>query len=102
MKVGQIVKNHSGRYSVVNDGKIYVCSAKGSLKIKSSGLVAGDFVEFDENLCVISKILSRKTYFIRPNVANIDAVNVVVALPPKPDFLMLDKLILTLIFVTII
>lgn len=97
MKIGQIVKNHSGRYSVVCDGESYVCSAKGSLKIKSSGLVAGDFVEFDENLCVISKILLRKTYFIRPNVANIDAVNVVVALPPKPDFLMLDKLILTLI-----
>jgi ribosome biogenesis GTPase len=40
--------------------------------------------------------MPRNSYFIRPSVANLDAVNVVIASTPKPDYLMLDKLILTL------
>jgi len=96
MKVGQVVKIHSGRYSVVSDGKSFVCSARGVLRVKSNGVVTGDIVEFDDKLLTINKVRERRSFFIRPSIANVDAVNIVVASPPKPDYLMLDKLLLTL------
>ena len=81
----------------MSDGEYFTCTARGSLKIKSTGIVTGDYVDFDEKNLTVNKVLKRKSYFIRPNIANVDAVNIVVASPPKPDFLLLDKLILSLI-----
>ena len=40
----------------------------------------------------VEKILERKNSFIRPSVANIDTVVIVVAPQPKPDFYLIDKL----------
>ncbi len=54
--------------------------------------VVGDFVEFDNG--VITKVLPRKNYFPRPNVANIDMVVIVVSPEPKPDFMLIDKLVI--------
>ncbi|MBP5308068.1 MAG: ribosome small subunit-dependent GTPase A [Clostridia bacterium] len=93
---GQVVKIHSGRYTILCDGMTFDCSARGNLKIKSDGIVTGDLVEIDEIALTIDKVLPRKTFFVRPSVANVDAVNVVIACPPKPDYNMLDKLLLTL------
>ena len=94
---GQVTKIHSGRYSVFSEGKIFTCVARGVLKIKSLGIVTGDYVEFDEKALTVNKVvLPRKSCFIRPSVANVDAVNIVIALPPKPDYLMIDKLIISL------
>ena len=96
MKIGQVVKIHSGIYSVLCEGEIIKCSARGVLKIRSDGIVTGDFVRIDERAKTIDNVLERKNSFIRPSVANVDAVNVVIASPPRPDYIMLDKLLLTL------
>ncbi len=93
---GQVVKMNAGRYTVLCGDKIYECSARGNLKIKSDGIVTGDYVSIDERTLTVDKVLERKSFFIRPSIANVDAVNVVVASPPKPDFIMLDKLLLAL------
>ena len=66
-------------------------SARGALKIKASGIKVGDGVEFDENN--IFKVDERKSFFPRINVANIECVVIVVACLPKPDFMLVDKLI---------
>lgn len=97
MKRGQVIRIRAGRYNVNCDGKFYECSARGQLRIKSDGIVPGDYVEIDERSRTIDKVLPRKNLFIRPNVANVDTVNIVVASPPEPDFYMLDKLILSLL-----
>lgn len=68
-----------------------ICTAKGSLKIKSDGLVTGDAVEIEND--VITKVLPRKNRLYRPNVANIDLVTIVASNPPEPDFYLFDKLI---------
>ena len=34
---------------------------------------------------------------MRPNVANIDCVNIVIGAPPKPDYLLIDKIIISAI-----
>ncbi len=94
MVKGQVLKARAGRFTVGLKNGMIDCFAKGNLKIKSDGIVTGDYVEVEEKTRTVVKVLERSSYFIRPNIANIDAVNIVVASPPKPDFLMLDKLIL--------
>ncbi len=89
---GQIYKNLSGKYLVYADGKEYICTAKGGLKRTTDGILIGDYVEFNDN--VISAVFERKNRFIRPNVANVDAVAVLLSPTPKPDYLLLDKVII--------
>ena len=91
--LGQIIKIHSGKYFVKANGETYECSAKGALKIKSDGIFTGDFVEFEGG--VIKGVKERKNRLIRPNVANVDCVMIVVANPPEPDLYLFDKLIAT-------
>ncbi len=74
-----------------SDGSVSVCAAKGSLKIKSDGIVTGDFVNVENG--VITGVLPRKNRLKRPNVANIDLVAVVVGRPPEPDYYLIDKII---------
>ncbi|MBQ8197550.1 MAG: ribosome small subunit-dependent GTPase A [Clostridia bacterium] len=92
---GQIYKNLSGKYVVIADKKEYICTSKGTLKRDVGGLLCGDLVEFDGK--TISKVYDRKNRFFRPNVANIDAVAILVSPSPKPDFLLIDKLIVNAI-----
>ena len=79
-------------YTVENENNKYILKARGVLKIKSSGIVCGDEVEFDEDRII--KVLERKNYFIRPNVANVDVVVIVLATVPAPDFMLIDKILI--------
>ncbi len=88
---GQVYKAHSSSYSVKTDNGVYNVFAKGMLKRRNGNVVVGDFVEIDDG--VIQNVLPRKNYFIRPSVSNVDCVLIVVSAEPKPDFLLIDKLI---------
>lgn len=68
------------------------CLARGNLK--NDGIFVGDMVEYDKNQSIIEKVLPRKNLLIRPPLANIDKMFIVVAPLPKPDFLLIDKLII--------
>lgn len=61
------------------------------MKIKSDGIKVGDEVEFDNSS--IKKVFPRKSFFYRANVANVSCINVVISPVPKPDFLLVDKMI---------
>ncbi len=89
---GQIYKLHSNFYTIKCEDKFYTCGARGVLKIKSDGLCVGDYVEFDGK--AITKVFDRKNRFIRPSVANIDTVVIIISPAPAPDFYLIDKLIL--------
>ncbi|MBQ7372971.1 MAG: ribosome small subunit-dependent GTPase A [Clostridia bacterium] len=91
--LGQIIKIHSGKYFVKTESEIIECSAKGALKIKSDGIFTGDFVEFENG--VVKSVKTRKNRLIRPSVANVDCMVIVVANPPEPDLYLFDKLIST-------
>lgn len=87
---GIIVKVHSDLYKVDFGNQVRDCKAKGLLKFKSAKPIVGDCVEVNED--VISKIYPRKNEFIRPPIANIDQLIIVVATKnPKPDLELLDK-----------
>lgn len=93
--VGKIVKAISGFYYVEFENEIYECRAKGILKKNNISPMVGDNAEFEKigkgkgNLITVT---DRKNALIRPPVANIDKVIIVVAVKnPEPSLLFIDK-----------
>ena len=90
--IGQVYKAHSDSYSVKCGEKLYRCKARGILKLRREDIAVGDFVQVENG--VITAVCQRKNRFIRPNVSNIDLIVAVVSPEPKPDFYLIDKLLL--------
>ena len=92
---GMIVKGVGGFYYVLIDGRIEECRAKG--RFRKDGIVpmVGDKVKVDSERNLIEEILPRKNKLIRPPVANIDYLGIVIAPKnPVPDYMLIDKLII--------
>ena len=87
---GQVIAAHGREYIVKSEAGESRLFARGRMKGKTEILV-GDFVTFEQDAIV--SVLPRKTRFIRPNVANVELICAVLSPEPKPDFLMLDKLL---------
>jgi ribosome biogenesis GTPase len=88
---GQVLKAVAGQYLVAGDGRTEVCSVRGRVK-KDVDIYVGDFVEFADG--IITDFIPRKNFLIRPYIANIDALFIVVAPEPKPDWMLVEKLLL--------
>ncbi len=93
--IGQVYKAHSDKYLVKSGNETYNLRARGVLKLKSDGISVGDYVEFDKNSII--KVLERKSHFIRPNVSNVDLIVAVLSPEPKPDYYLIDKLLISAI-----
>ena len=96
---GRIIKGVAGKYCVkTTEGEILRCFARGKLR-KDGELYVGDEVEVDDfgKECVIKEVLPRSSMLVRPYVSNIDGIVIVVSPLPKPDFLLVDKLIISCI-----
>ena len=78
-------------YTVDCNGIEYECVGSGKIKL-SDKLFVGDIVDFDGGR--INFIVERKNLITRPNVANIDILIIVISNVPKPDFLLVDKLLI--------
>ena len=92
---GQVYKAHSDKYAVNLDGEIITCTARGVLKREREKIAVGDFVEVENG--AIKRVINRKNLFIRPFVANVDVIVAVISPKPKPDFLLIDKLLINAI-----
>lgn len=87
---GIVIKVNSDLYKVDTGLSILDCRAKGSFKFRKANIVVGDSVEVSGE--VIEKIYPRKNEFIRPPIANIDQLIIVISTTnPKPDLELLDK-----------
>ncbi|HEY8420459.1 MAG TPA: ribosome small subunit-dependent GTPase A [Thermoclostridium sp.] len=101
MPRGLILKGVGGFYTVECSTGIYECRTRGVFRKKGITPVAGDFVNFsitDEAAREgwIEEIEERTNIFIRPPVANVNQMAVVMARThPEPDFLLVDKLLIT-------
>ncbi len=96
MEQGRIIKLVSNDYTVLKDGKEYVCKSRGKFrKMKLSPLV-GDIVKFDQEQRYILEVCPRKNELVRPPVSNVDQV-VIITSVKEPDLQtnLLDKLLLT-------
>ncbi len=85
---GLVIKKNAGLYDIDTGKEVITIKASGN--VKKQGLYVGDRVEFDE---VITSTLERKNKLIRPPLANLDKLFIVASLVPKPDFVLIDKLI---------
>ena len=95
---GKVVKNIADKFEILQDSgeRIAGCVARGNLKQKGKVLVGDDviFEMLETQQPVIVEIEKRKNSFIRPPIANIDIMLIVISEKPKPDFLLVDKLII--------
>ena len=85
---GLVIKKNADLFSVQSESG--VVKVKSRKNMKNDGIFVGDNVEFDE---VIKNIEPRKNLLIRPPLANVDKMFITIAPIPKPDFLLVDKLI---------
>lgn len=93
--VGTIVKGIGGFYYVKSeDGEIYETRACGRFRKEGITPLVGDRVSLSENLDSVVEILPRSCEFIRPSVANINQMIVVLSLiSPEVDLHLVDALL---------
>ena len=90
---GQVICAQNSKFTVECNNEILLISARGKIKYKNGEVLTGDFVEVEGG--VITQVYPRFSRFMRPNIANVDTLCIVIANPPKPDFKIIDKLLLT-------
>lgn len=94
---GLVIKGFGELFEVLTEsGEKVSCAVRGTLKHKSSLPLAGDKVGFERQSsgkAVITEICQRKNVLIRPPMANLDKLFIVVATAsPLPSFETLDKI----------
>lgn len=96
-----IIKGIGGFYYVKTADGVLECKAKGIFRKRSITPLAGDFVKIEKEAgsYVISEILPRKNFFVRPPIANVDILFLVAStIEPAPSTLVLDRLASTAIY----
>ena len=96
---GRIIKGVGGFYTVLTDcGERFVCKARGLFRKNGETPLPGDNVAFSADRKkegYLNEILPRKNELLRPAVANVDILLIVLsASEPLPDFELADKLLL--------
>lgn len=98
---GLILKGVGGLFEVrLPDGSSCTCRARGVFRHEKTTPLPGDTVQLEaetderQNAWVIDKILQRRNALIRPALANVTHMFIVLpAARPEPDLLTMDKLI---------
>lgn len=97
-KTGRIVKAIAGFYYCMADGVLYECRGRGAFRKNEITPLAGDLVEFfpgeEQKGGTVTAILPRKNELVRPPVANLDQLFLVISIcDPVPNMQVIDKLI---------
>ncbi len=93
---GQIVKGVGGLYTVRTDSGNVKCKAKGKFRKEKISPLVGDYVTvsingLDDN--IIESIEPRKNKLVRPPVANVDKLIIVISVAkPLPNTAIIDKM----------
>lgn len=80
-KTGRILRSISGFYDVQTDNGLISCRARGVLRKEGNSPLTGDMVEISvqNGKGMVERILPRRNSFVRPAVANVDALVVFAA-----------------------
>jgi len=93
---GQIIKGVGGLYTVKTDNGTVNCKAKGKFRKERITPLVGDYVKVSVNENgdnTIDEILPRKNKLVRPPVANIDKLIIVISVSkPLPNMAVIDKM----------
>lgn len=93
-RVGRIIRSISGFYEVQTEEGTVTCRARGSLRRTHETPLTGDMVciSVEKGKGMVEKILPRKNRFVRPAVANIDALVVFAAnVNPVTEPFLIDR-----------
>ena len=91
---GRILRSISGFYDVQTSEGLVTCRARGSLRRGSASPLTGDMVEItvEHGKGMVEKILPRRNQFVRPAVANVDALVVFAAnVNPVTEPFLIDR-----------
>lgn len=91
---GRIIKALSGFYYVASGDDVYECRARGKFRLDGTSPLVGDEVSFapEGKTGFITSVSERKNFFIRPAVANIDALVFIAAnTNPVTDPFLIDR-----------
>lgn len=92
---GTIIKTLSGFYYVSCEDAVYECRARGKFRLDGTSPLVGDKVSFNidaNGKGYIDTVFERKNFFIRPAVANVDALVFVAAnTNPVTDPFLIDR-----------
>ena len=91
---GRILRSLSGFYDVQTQEGLITCRARGILRREGNSPLTGDLVELtvEKGKGMVEKILPRKNHFIRPAVANVDALVIFAAnVNPVTEPFLIDR-----------
>ena len=94
MATGRIIRSLSGFYEVQLPDKVVTCRGRGSLRRSGDVPLTGDMVEISVSggKGMVEKVLPRKNHFVRPAVANVDALVVFAsAVNPITEPFLIDR-----------
>lgn len=76
MRTGRILRSLSGFYDVQTPDGVVTCRARGILRKEGNSPLTGDMVQIsvEHGKGMVEKILPRRNWFVRPAVANVDAL----------------------------
>ncbi len=94
---GRIIKAIGGFYYVEAADTVYECRARGVFRKKNMSPLVGDLVTavvLEDGTGTVSEITPRKNQLVRPPIANLDQLILVVSIcDPAPSTLVIDKMI---------
>ena len=93
-RTGRIVRSLSGFYDVQPPAGVVTCRGRGSLRRGGESPLTGDMVEItvEGGKGMVERILPRKNAFVRPAVANVDALVVFAAnVNPVTEPFLIDR-----------
>ena len=93
-QTGRILRSLSGFYDVQTQVGLITCRARGILRKEGNSPLTGDMVEItvERGRGMVEKILPRKNKFVRPAVANVDALVVFAAnVNPVTEPFLIDR-----------
>lgn len=91
---GRILRSLSGFYEVKTDRGMVTCRGRGSLRRTGESPLTGDLVEItvEKGKGMVERILPRKNSFVRPAVANMDALVIFAAnVNPVTEPFLIDR-----------
>ena len=92
--MGRIIRSISGFYDVQSENRVITCRARGILRKDGNSPLTGDMVEItvEQGKGMVERILPRRNRFVRPAVANVDALVVFAAnVNPVTEPFLIDR-----------
>lgn len=93
-QTGRIIRSLSGFYDVQTPEGVITCRGRGALRRSGESPLTGDLVEIsvEKGKGMVERILPRKNRFIRPAVANVDALVIFAAnVNPVTEPFLIDR-----------